>query len=265
MPLKYEDGRKQRVILKAAHHPHRHTVSTNSEIRRIDDYTWCTYAAKLERKGSLYLGLDIEEQVMVTIRRELTAKAQRRFDEEHMVAAAKREASKRKAELDKAERGRLQLEAPKRKADEAMAKWKKEEKEKRRRLEEEKARLKAEIKKLEKEKQSNLGQKTGKAQMLESIEVKEAGNDSWEGLQILPQLLGSLSQIPSPKNAHVSIRLELYRGRLSVHPYTLHLQILRQTSLRIQTRQRPANRRGHAEVHAWKPRKFYQRWQESSE
>ncbi len=126
---------------------------------------------------------------MVTIRRQWTAKAQRRFDEEHMVAAANREASKRKAELDKAERGKLQLETSKRKADEAMAKWKKEDKEKRRRLEEEKARLKAEIKKLEKEKQSNLSQKTGKAQMLESIEVKEAGNDSGRVYKYFPSCL----------------------------------------------------------------------------
>ena len=120
-----------------------------------DDYTWYPYAAKVERKGSLYLGLGIEEQAMVIIRRQLTAKAQKRFEEELMVAAAKRN-----AELERAEREKLQREAAKRKEVEATAKRKKEEKEKRRRLDEEKTKLKAVIEKLDKEKQSKLGQKT---------------------------------------------------------------------------------------------------------
>ena len=129
-----------------------------------DDYTWSPYAAKVERKGSLYLGMGVEEQAMVIIRRQLTAKAQRKVDEEQMVTAAKRKASTRKAELEKIEREKLQREtakkdAAKRKANEATAKRKKEKQEKQRRLEEENAKLKAAIEKFEKEKQSKLGQK----------------------------------------------------------------------------------------------------------
>ena len=139
-----------------------------------DDYTWCPYAAKIERKGSLSLGFGVEEQAMVIIRRQLTAKAQKKLDEEQKIAAAKRkaesekaekeklqrEAAKRKAESEKAEKEKLQREAAKRKEDEATAKAKKEEKEKRRRLEEENTKLKAAVEKLEKEKQSKLDQKT---------------------------------------------------------------------------------------------------------
>ncbi len=203
-----------------------------------DDYTWCPYAAKVERKGSLCLGLGIEEQAMVIIKRQLTAKAQKRVDEEQMVTAAKR-----KAELDKAEREKLQLEAAKRKRDEAMAKRKKEEKEKQRRLEEEKTKLKAAIEKLEKEKQSKLGQKTaqegghdegkaqtekrskseepkakkeaiakkpekkekqprpeqGKAQELESVKVKEAGNDSGRDCKYFPNCSNPSCKFYHPK------------------------------------------------------------------
>ena len=213
-------------------------VNDRQKHEHDDDYTWCPYAAKVERKGSLYLGLGIEEQAMVIIRRQLTAKAQKRFDEEQMVAA-----TKRKAELDKAEREKLQLEAAKRKGEEATAKRKEEEKEKRRRLEDENMKLKAAIEKLEKEKQPKSGQKTaqkggydevkaqtekpskseepkakkevvakkpekkekqprpeqGKAQELGSAKVEEAGNDSGGDCKYFPNCANPSCKFRHPK------------------------------------------------------------------
>jgi len=44
-------------------------------------YTWYAYAAKMERKGNVLLGLGVEEQAMVIIKRQLRAKPKKKKDE----------------------------------------------------------------------------------------------------------------------------------------------------------------------------------------
>ena len=149
-----------------------------------NDYTWCPHAAKIERKGSLSLGLGVEEQAMVIIKRQRTAKAQLKFDEEQAIAAAKRKAEQEKAQKEKLQREAAKRkkdeaaaeakkkEREKRKKDEAKAKAKKEEKEKRNKLEEENTKLKAAVEKLEKEKQSNLGPNTAQESRQGEVNVQ---------------------------------------------------------------------------------------------
>lgn len=60
-------------------------------------YTWYSYAGKIERKNSFYLGLGVEEQAMVIIKRQLTPAAQKRADEKERLAAAKKVAEKQAA------------------------------------------------------------------------------------------------------------------------------------------------------------------------
>lgn len=60
------------------------------------NYTWHPYTAKIERKSSIFLGLGIEEQAMVIIKRQMTREAQRRADEEARIEAEKLAASKKK-------------------------------------------------------------------------------------------------------------------------------------------------------------------------
>lgn len=54
------------------------------------NYTWHSYAGKIERKNSLYLGLGIEEQAMVIIKRQMTRAAQKKADEQARLAAVKK-------------------------------------------------------------------------------------------------------------------------------------------------------------------------------
>lgn len=60
------------------------------------NYTWRPYSAKIERKSSIFLGLGIEEQAMVIIKRQMTKEAQKRADEEARIKAEKVAASKKK-------------------------------------------------------------------------------------------------------------------------------------------------------------------------
>ena len=64
-------------------------------------YTWHAHAAKIEDKDSSYLGLKIEHQAMVIIRRQLTPEAQKRADEKELAAKKKRDAEKKKQEAEK--------------------------------------------------------------------------------------------------------------------------------------------------------------------
>lgn len=60
------------------------------------NYTWHPVTAKIERKSSIFLGLGIEEQAMVIIKRQMTREAQRKADEEARKEAERLAASKRK-------------------------------------------------------------------------------------------------------------------------------------------------------------------------
>ena len=65
-------------------------------------YTWKPHAAKIERKGTVYLGMGIEEQAMVILKRQLTAEAQKKADKkekERGQLKAKADEKKEKAAL----------------------------------------------------------------------------------------------------------------------------------------------------------------------
>ena len=64
-------------------------------------YTWHPHAAKIEDKGSTYLGMKVEHQAMVIIRRQLTPEAQKKVDEKEQAEQKKREAQQKKQELEK--------------------------------------------------------------------------------------------------------------------------------------------------------------------
>ena len=74
-------------------------------------FTWYPHAAKIEQKGEVLLGMGVEEQAMVIIKRQLTPEAQKVADEK---AAAKAKESAKKAKAKK--------EASKKKAAEAALK-----------------------------------------------------------------------------------------------------------------------------------------------
>lgn len=95
-------------------------------------FTWYPHAAKIERKGDALLGMGVEEQAMVIIRRQMTPSAQKVAD---VKAAAKAERAGKKDVAEK--------EAAKRKAAEAaFKKEKKEQAAKIKGLEKENAKLK---------------------------------------------------------------------------------------------------------------------------
>ena len=121
-------------------------------------YTWHAHAAKIEDKDSSYLGLKIEHQAMVIIRRQLTPEAQKRADEKELAAKKKREAEKEKREAEKKkqetekkkqEAEKKKQEAEKKKKDDEQKKQEAEQKTKER----EKRKKKAEEKREERERQ----------------------------------------------------------------------------------------------------------------
>ena len=71
-------------------------LADRKEAEKNPDYTWRPYTAKIERKSPFFLGLGIEEQAMVIIKRQMTPEAQRRADEEARIKAEKSAALKKK-------------------------------------------------------------------------------------------------------------------------------------------------------------------------
>lgn len=89
------------------------------------DYTWQPFTAKIERKSSFFLGLGIEEQAMVIIKRQMTREAQKKADEEARIKAEKLAALKKKIAEETAKKKKADEEAAKKKkADEEAAKKK---------------------------------------------------------------------------------------------------------------------------------------------
>ena len=99
-------------------------------------FTWYPHAAKIERKGKVLLGMGVEEQAMVIIKRQLTLEAQKVADEK---AATKAKEAAKKTKANK--------QAAKKKAEEAaLKKEKREQAAKIKDLENENARIMAKLK-----------------------------------------------------------------------------------------------------------------------
>lgn len=97
------------------------------------NYTWYPHAAKIERKGNdVLLGMGVEEQAMVIIKRQMTPSAQKIADEK---TAAKAEKAAKKDNAEKAAANQKAVEA-------ALKKEKKEQAAKIKALEKENAKLK---------------------------------------------------------------------------------------------------------------------------
>ena len=82
-------------------------------------FTWHAHATKIEDKGSTYLGLKVEYQAMVIIRRQLTPEAQKKADEKELANQKKREAERKRKERESKmeEIKKKKEEAARRKAD----------------------------------------------------------------------------------------------------------------------------------------------------
>lgn len=71
-------------------------------------FTWHSYAGKIERKNTIHLGLGVEEQAMVIIKRQLTAAAQKKADEKKRLASksrpGKKDSAKKTEDIDSQEK-----------------------------------------------------------------------------------------------------------------------------------------------------------------
>lgn len=72
------------------------------------DFAWYPHAAKMERKNSVYLGLGVERQAMIIIKRQMTPEAQRIAKEKVMAAKKKAAAEKAKPTKNEPQEGKRQ-------------------------------------------------------------------------------------------------------------------------------------------------------------
>ena len=95
-------------------------------------FTWYAHAAKIEDKGSAYMGIQVEHQAMVIIRRQLTPEAQKKSDEQELAERKKQEAEQKRKECEqrKKEEEQRKKDEEKRKKDEERKKQRTEQKKK---------------------------------------------------------------------------------------------------------------------------------------
>ena len=79
--------------LDGSHHLVQWVLKDRRKKEKDPIFTWYPYAAKVERKGKVLLGMGIEEQAMVIIKKQLTPEAQKVADDK--AAARAREAAKK--------------------------------------------------------------------------------------------------------------------------------------------------------------------------
>lgn len=158
------------------------------------NYTWHPFTAKIERKSSFFLGLGIEEQAMVIIKRQMTREAQKKADEEARIKAERLAASKKKKAEEDAKKKKAEEEArieaeklaasKKKKAEEA-AKKKKADEEARREAERLAASKKKEVEEAAKKTvaKESAEQRVARAQRVKDELEEEQRNEKGKGKQ----------------------------------------------------------------------------------
>ena len=91
----------------------RWVVDDRKKHEKDSKYEWHSYAGKIERKNSIYLGLGVEEQAMVIIKRQMTPEAQKKVNEKERLATAKKNAKKIPTKNAKNHNGQKKPEAEK--------------------------------------------------------------------------------------------------------------------------------------------------------